>query len=91
MGGVAAAPFAAWLVKVIPVNVLGIFVGGLIIFTNSNTLMKAFHVPGEVSGVVRIGVIAAWLVLLFVILRKEGRLPNFFQKKEPNKVGRVKQ
>lgn len=91
VGGVAAAPFAAWLVKIIPVNVLGIFVGGLIIFTNSNTLLNAFGAPGEAIAFVRIAVVIGWFTLLFVILRKEGKLSNFFHKKEANKVGRVKQ
>ena len=80
IGGVAAAPFAAWMVKVIPVEVLGIFVGGLIIFTNSNTLMNAFGADAGVAAVVRITVVVAWLVLLVYTLNKAGKLPNFFRK-----------
>lgn len=91
IGGVAAAPFAAWLVKIIPVNVLGIFVGGLIIFTNSNTLMKAFGVHGDAISFVRIAIVIGWLVLLVFTLRKEGKLGHFFHKKESNEVGRIKQ
>ena len=65
--------------------------GGLIIFTNSNTLLNAFGAPGEAIAFVRIAVVIGWFALLFVILRKEGKLSNFFHKKEANKVGRVKQ
>ncbi|GAB3989520.1 sulfite exporter TauE/SafE family protein [Nocardioides marmoraquaticus] len=41
IGGVIAAPIAAWLVRHIPPRVLGSAVGGLIILTNSRTLMKS--------------------------------------------------
>ncbi|KKB24602.1 sulfite exporter TauE/SafE family protein [Staphylococcus carnosus] len=88
IGGVAAAPFAAWMVKVIPVEVLGIFVGGLIIFTNSNTLMNAFGADASMATIVRITVVVAWLGLLLYTLNKAGKLPNFFQKKQTHKVGK---
>lgn len=41
IGGVIAAPIAAWLVRHVPPRVLGSAVGGLIILTNSRTLMKS--------------------------------------------------
>ncbi|WP_030483097.1 sulfite exporter TauE/SafE family protein [Nocardioides aequoreus] len=41
IGGMIAAPIAAWLVRHIPPRVLGSAVGGLIIVTNSRTLMKS--------------------------------------------------
>jgi uncharacterized protein len=40
-GGVIAAPIAAWLVRHIPPRVLGSAVGGLIILTNSRTLLRS--------------------------------------------------
>ena len=40
-GGVIAAPIAAWLVRHIPPRVLGSAVGGLIILTNTRTLLKS--------------------------------------------------
>ncbi|MBL1068724.1 sulfite exporter TauE/SafE family protein [Streptomyces sp. 7-21] len=39
IGGVIAAPIAAWLVRHVPPRVLGSAVGGLIILTNARTLM----------------------------------------------------
>ncbi|MBA4493932.1 sulfite exporter TauE/SafE family protein [Paenactinomyces guangxiensis] len=44
IGGVVAAPIAAWLVKIIPSHVLGVMVGGLIILTNVKTLLDSFKV-----------------------------------------------
>ncbi|MEU8813194.1 sulfite exporter TauE/SafE family protein [Actinoplanes sp. NPDC048796] len=41
IGGVIAAPIAAWLVRHIPPRVLGSLVGGLIILTNTRTLLRS--------------------------------------------------
>ena len=41
LGGVIAAPIAAWLVRHIPPRVLGSAVGGVIILTNVRTLLKS--------------------------------------------------
>ena len=41
LGGVVAAPIAAWLVRHIPPSVLGALVGGAIILTNSRTLLAS--------------------------------------------------
>ena len=41
IGGAIAAPIAAWLVRHIPPRILGSMVGGVIIVTNSRTLLKS--------------------------------------------------
>ena len=41
VGGLIAAPVAAWLVRHIPPRMLGSLVGGAIILTNSRTLLKS--------------------------------------------------
>ncbi|WP_346434307.1 sulfite exporter TauE/SafE family protein [Candidatus Protofrankia californiensis] len=41
IGGVIAAPIAAWLVRHIPPRVLGSGVGGIIILTNTRTLLRS--------------------------------------------------
>ncbi|GAA1432339.1 sulfite exporter TauE/SafE family protein [Microlunatus lacustris] len=43
-GGLVAAPLAAYLVRVAPAHLLGVAVGGLILLTNSRTLLKSFDV-----------------------------------------------
>ncbi|MGC4376919.1 sulfite exporter TauE/SafE family protein [Fictibacillus sp. Mic-4] len=45
LGGVIAAPIAAWLVRIMPSYLLGVLVGGLIIFTNVRTLVTTWNVP----------------------------------------------
>ena len=44
-----AAPISAYLVKVLPINILAICVGGLIIFTNSNALLSYFVKDNTIS------------------------------------------
>jgi uncharacterized protein len=41
LGGIIAAPIAAWLVRHIPPRVLGSLVGGVIILTNVRTLLRS--------------------------------------------------
>ncbi|WP_188648836.1 sulfite exporter TauE/SafE family protein [Marinithermofilum abyssi] len=41
IGGIVAAPIAAWLVHIIPSHLLGVMVGGLILFTNTQILVKS--------------------------------------------------
>ncbi len=41
IGGLIAAPIAAWLVRHIPPRVLGSLVGGVIILTNTRTLLRS--------------------------------------------------
>jgi uncharacterized protein len=40
-GGLVAAPIAAWLVRHVPPRLLGSLVGGMIILTNTRTLLKS--------------------------------------------------
>jgi hypothetical protein len=40
-GGVIAAPIAAWLVRHVPPRLLGSLVGGMIVLTNTRTLLKS--------------------------------------------------
>lgn len=42
IGGVIAAPIAAWLVRIIPAQLMGVFVGGFIILVNARTLLTSW-------------------------------------------------
>ncbi|MFD1827895.1 sulfite exporter TauE/SafE family protein [Mumia zhuanghuii] len=63
IGGMIAAPIAAWLVRHIPPRVLGSLVGGLIILTNVRTLLKSdwIDAPGDARSVVYILIVALWV------------------------------
>lgn len=56
IGGLIAAPIAAWLVRLVPPRVLGSAVGGIIVLTNVRTLLSLDSFP--VSGGVRTLVLA---------------------------------
>ncbi|GAA5113851.1 sulfite exporter TauE/SafE family protein [Alloalcanivorax gelatiniphagus] len=62
VGGVIVAPFAAMLVKVIPARMLGSLVGGLIVLTNTRTLVNAdlVAVPGGVAVALYLAIAAVW-------------------------------
>src|SRR5689334_5752210 len=47
VGGLVAAPLAAVLVRFAPTHLLGVAIGGLILLTNSRTLLKSFGVPAD--------------------------------------------
>lgn len=59
IGGMLAAPIAAWVAHRLPMRIMGVAVGGMIIFTNSITLTSAFGVPTPL----RIGIIVMVAVL----------------------------
>jgi uncharacterized membrane protein YfcA len=64
VGGVIAAPFAAWLVRRIPARVLGTAAGGVIVLTNVRTILMANGADGTVVVSALIGVIVLWVALI---------------------------
>jgi uncharacterized membrane protein YfcA len=69
-GGVIAAPIAAYLVRIVPSYALGIAVAGIILLTNTRTLLKAGDVADGTRWVVY-GLLLAITVagLLFTVVR----------------------
>ncbi|WP_432559363.1 sulfite exporter TauE/SafE family protein [Granulicoccus sp. GXG6511] len=63
LGGVVAAPIAAYLVRIMPAMVLGVAAGGLIIVTNVRTLGKAVGIDGAILSPVLITLGAAAIAL----------------------------
>ncbi len=57
IGGMVAAPLAAWLVRHVPPRMLGSLVGGAIVLTNSRTLLRSDWI--DASDPVRYAVYAA--------------------------------
>ncbi len=77
LGGLIAAPIAAWLVRAMHPRLLGTAAGGLILFTNGRTLLKEFGVSGEPLLSIYALIILVWVVLLAVALanvRRERRV-----------------
>jgi uncharacterized membrane protein YfcA len=70
LGGVIAAPIAAWLVTRIPAPVLGTAVGGIIVFTNARTVLRALDLPGPATAAIYVLILAAWATAVTVAVRK---------------------
>lgn len=63
-GGVVAAPFAAWLVRRLPTELLGVVVGGILLLTNARTLVGLLDLDGAfvyppILGIVLVGALAS--------------------------------
>lgn len=73
VGGVLAAPLAAWLVKRLPARILAVAAGGLIIVTNSYTLLGTAEPPTPVVVAVMGILLLAWAGLITWAVRQERR------------------
>ena len=71
VGGVVAAPFAAWLVKHLAARVLGVAAGGLIVLTNSKTIVESFGGSGFMVLTVAAVVFVSWISLIVWAVRQE--------------------
>ncbi|MFE9644072.1 sulfite exporter TauE/SafE family protein [Streptomyces sp. NPDC006365] len=71
LGGLIAAPIAAWLVRLVPPRVLGSAVGGVIIVTNVRTLLKSDWVgaSSSLSTPVYVLLYALWVAALTYSIR----------------------
>ena len=72
IGGAIAAPIAAWLVRHVPPRMLGSLVGGMIIITNTRTLMNSdwLAVPDAGQWAVYAVLFAVWVLAVAHSLRK---------------------
>ena len=71
VGGVVAAPFAAWLVRHLAPRVLGVAAGGLIVLTNIDTIVKALGGTGAVELAVAVVVAVVWVTLVVWAVKQE--------------------
>ena len=71
VGGVIAAPVAAWLVKHMPARVLGVAAGGLIVLTNSKTILESFGASGTTVALGALVVFVTWVSLIVWAVRQE--------------------
>lgn len=69
VGGLIAAPVAAWLVRIVPAQLLGAVIGGVIVLTNARTLMRSADLGGPARPAVYALLAAAWLAALALAVR----------------------
>lgn len=73
VGGVIAAPFAAWLVTKVSPALLGSAVGGVIVLTNSQKLIAYFGIHSPWSTTIYASIVAVWAALVVVAWRTSRR------------------
>ncbi len=61
VGGAVAAPIAAWLVRHLAARVLGVAAGGLIVLTNTKTILESIGLQGSQVAVVAGVLFVAWI------------------------------
>ncbi|PZF86579.1 sulfite exporter TauE/SafE family protein, partial [Micromonospora deserti] len=69
VGGLVAAPVAAWLVRIVPAQLLGAAIGGVIVLTNARTLMRATDLGAPARPAVYALLAAGWVVALALAVR----------------------
>jgi uncharacterized protein len=75
IGGVLAAPIAAWLVRIIPSYLLGVLVGGFIILTNAGTVVRAVNIiPGDWTIIMYLCLLVLWGAAIVYQLRNHKRM-----------------
>jgi mannitol-specific phosphotransferase system IIBC component len=68
LGGLIAAPIAAYIVRILPTRIMGTAVGGFILVVNANTFFEAVGLPSSLTTVAFIAIIAVWVAaLIFAI------------------------
>ena len=65
VGGLVAAPIAAWIVRHLNARVLGTAVGGFILIVNANTFLDAVGLDPSLNVIVYAAILVAWLTALY--------------------------
>lgn len=73
VGGLFAAPIAAWIVKNLPPRVLGLSLGALIIVTNLQTIGDAAGVDQDVLSAISVAFGIAWIAAMATLLIRARR------------------
>ena len=64
LGGVVAAPVAAYIVRILPARILGTAVAGVILITNMRTFMGAIGIEGATAMLLYALIVVVWIVAL---------------------------
>lgn len=87
IGGLAAAPLAAWLVRIVTPRLLGALVGGLIVVTNVRTLFTVADEPAAVRGWTYVALLAVWAGAVALVVRAHRRDGTPLIERRPGAVG----
>jgi uncharacterized protein len=82
VGGVIAAPFAAYIVRLLAARVLGTAAGGLIVITNTRTLLNSLDVSTGAVTTVLIVLALGWVVAIVLAVRSSRRERELVEQEE---------
>jgi len=71
LGGIFAAPLAAWAVRILPTQTLGLAVGAMILVSNSRTILSAAGIHVPVTLFLVIAAVALLLTFMSARIKKE--------------------
>ncbi|MFK2826752.1 sulfite exporter TauE/SafE family protein [Bacillus sp. B190/17] len=74
LGGVIAAPIAAWIVKNLPTKMLAVIVSGMLIFTNVKAILSYTTIDHTIQNTIYGVIIIIWSYLTFHVAQQERKL-----------------
>ncbi len=76
IGGIIAAPIAAWLVQKVSPQLMGVLVGGFIILVNARTIVHTWIENTAVYPSIYTGIALIWIVAIFYTITKRKTYKN---------------
>jgi uncharacterized membrane protein YfcA len=76
LGGLIAAPIAAWIVRILPARIMGTAVGGFILIVNMKTFLEAIGVSAGLALLIYVLIVVFWVTALahsIMVNRQEKR------------------
>jgi uncharacterized membrane protein YfcA len=76
VGGLIAAPIAAWIVRILPARIMGTAVGGVILIVNMRTFLETIGVSGGLALLIYVLIVVFWVTALahsIMVNRQEKR------------------
>lgn len=70
IGGIVAAPIAAWIVRFLPPHIMGVLVGGFIILVNVRTLLNSWVADRSLYPFIYGFLIILWLLAILFSIQK---------------------
>ncbi|KAB7706186.1 TSUP family transporter [Bacillus aerolatus] len=74
LGGIIAAPIAAWIVKSLPTKILAVIVSGMLIFTNVRAILSYTNINSSLENVIYVTIVLAWVYIVFHVAQQERKL-----------------
>lgn len=70
IGGIIAAPIAAWLVRKLHAQLMGVLVGGFIILVNARTLLTSWITNEAAYPYIYAAIIVVWVISIIYAVNK---------------------